>query len=258
MRGGTTLLSDLLNSHSKIAIFERELRALMWSGLSGGLHTLLVLRHLYSSLARVRDTRFRHQVHRYIREMLRQEHILSRAVGSESIHRAFCACLANTSTRYVGDKYPNYIWNYPSFIRKPDDRTIFVIRDPRDAVSSIIHRTRSGDWAGKKWASEYSSIEGATAYWADVATAIADVRTLGGNSLIIRYEDLVLETNRTMQTIANYLEVPVEGFDQSPVHANSIGKHKRVLKTREIRQIEQAAGALMAVFGYEQDALCTF
>ena len=250
MRGGTTLLRSMLSSHPRVTLFARELRALSWCGVSGAVHALAVHQHLWSSGRRIRDSQFRNQVYGYVWRLLRQNGIFGRVVGVGTVHRVFTACLANPSSRYVGDKYPDYIFHYPGFIHRADCRSIFIIRDPLDVVSSILHRIRHGGWLGKGWVRDYASIEGATAYWVDVATAMADLLRLDGNALVIRYEDLVLATRPTVEVIAEYLDLPVEGFDTEAPRAASIGKHTQTLNAQEIREIKQRAATLMASFGY--------
>jgi hypothetical protein len=140
MRGGTSLLHHLLDSHPRIQLMARELRALRYADLATWAHAAAVHQSFMSTLNRIRHTRFRRQVYRYLRSILRG-HGLHELTTVERIHRAFAFALADTDTRYVGDKSPDYVLLYPQFIHRPDARCVFVYRDARDVVADLVLRT---------------------------------------------------------------------------------------------------------------------
>ena len=250
MRGGTTLLHTILASHAAIAVFARELRALIWCRQSGLGHILRVHHHLLLGNRWFRYPQFRRQVYRYLWCIIRENGLFQSQVGVESCHRAFAACLADSGSLYVGDKYPDYVFHCEEFIHRPDCRVILIVRDPRDVICSIFDRIHSGNWAGRSWVKKYSNIRGATNYWNMAARVMADLNTSKSGVLVIRYEDLVQQTRKTVSRISDHLEVDSGGFDISSTHAKSIGKHTRILEAAAIHQIEQNTLTLMNSFGY--------
>ncbi|MDA0323627.1 MAG: sulfotransferase [Verrucomicrobia bacterium] len=249
MRGGTSLLREVLNSHPGIALFSCELRAMGWCGFAGGIHVAAVHHYLWRRRARIGNREFRKQAYNYMWRLLRRNGVFD-PVELGTLRAVFAQCLASPSTKYVGDKYPQYISHYPKCIHDEDSRCIFIIRDPRDSVSSLYERIQRGHWR-QNWTKPYTSVAGAAKYWMETATAIKSVQTLGGNALVIRYEDLVLDPQRTLEMLARHLELPVEGFDAGLPHADSIGKHKQFLTPCQVDEVEQIAGKLMPHFSYE-------
>ena len=248
-RGGTEMLSALLNSHHQIHLMSRELRALRYCNLATWAHLAAVHQAFLNPLNRVRDQRFRRQVYRYLWAIMRG-HRLSEQTTLDRIHGALASALADGSTRYVGDKYPDYAFLYPQYIHRRNTRCIFIYRDARDVVASLLARLRRGDWRQRGWARQFDTIPKATEYWLAVMNVLQDLTRLESNALVIRYEDLVLETQQTVGTIAGHLEVAAAGFDSGIPTSSSIGRYRGRLTPDEIQTVERLAGPMMATWGY--------
>jgi len=249
MRGGTSLLHHLLDSHPRIQLMARELRALRYADLATWAHAAAVHQSFTSTLNRIRHTQFRRQVYRYLWCIVRG-HGLHELTTIERIYAAFAFALADTDTRYVGDKYPDYVLLYPQFIHRPDARCVFVYRDARDVVASIVERIQRGDWANRKWATRYNTIEKATDYWLSIMQALQDLQRLESNALAVRYEDLVLRTAETIGLIARHLELSEDGFDGRLPDPSGIGRFRERLDRNQVDLIERRAGPMMEAWGY--------
>ncbi len=249
MRGGTSLLHHLLDSHPAIRLMARELRALRYADLATWAHAAAVHQSFTSTLGRIRHAAFRRQVYRYLRGILRG-HGLHELTTVERIHRALAFALADAGTRYVGDKYPDYALLYPQFIHRPDARCVFVYRDARDVVASIVERIGRGDWKRRRWATRYNTVEKATDYWLSIMQALHDVRSLEHNAVIVRYEDLVQQPIPTIAAIAGHLELPADGFDAGLPETSSLGRYRTRLSRDQIARVEGRAGRVMEAWGY--------
>jgi hypothetical protein len=250
MRGGTTLLRDILHSHPAIQLTELELRALRYADMTTWAHAAAVHQGSIASINRIQSRRFRGQVFRYLRDIFRG-HGLRELTTVDRIHRAFVAALADgKQTRYVGDKYPDYVLQYPQFIHRADTRCIFIYRDPRDVVASIVDRIQRGDWQRYKWAARYNTVEKATDYWLTIMQAIFDLQRLDTNVLVLRYESLVTKPAEGIAEIASHLELPAEGFDARLPTDSSIGRYRERLTLPQVSEIETRAATLMQAFRY--------
>ena len=249
MRGGTSLLHHLLDSHPRVQLMALELRALRYAEFATWAHAAAVHHSFTSTLNRVRHSRFRRQVYRYLTDIVRG-HGLHELTTVDRIHHAFSVALADADTRFVGDKYPDYVLHYPSFIHRPNTRCVFAYRDARDVVASIVERTQRGDWRRRRWARKYDTLEKATDYWLGVMQALHDMQRLETNALAVRYEDLVLRTAETVAVIARHLELPADGFDARLPDPASIGRHRERLSRDQVEAIERRAGPVMEAWGY--------
>jgi Sulfotransferase family len=249
MRGGTSLLRRLLDSHAQVHLMARELRALEYADLATWAHAAAVHQALTAKFDRLRDGRFRRQLYRYLSDIVRG-HGLREPTTVDRIHHAFAVALADADTRYVGDKYPDYVLLYPQYIHRPNTRCLFMYRDVRDVVASIEALTSRGAWQHRRWATKYNTIEKATDYWLTVMQTLGDLRRLETNALAIGYEDLVLRTPETVAAIAHHLELADDGFDISLPKPSSIGRYRDRLSEQQVQAIERRAGAMMEAWGY--------
>ncbi|MGQ0766896.1 MAG: sulfotransferase [Gemmatimonadota bacterium] len=249
MRGGTSLLHHLLDSHPRVELMDRELRALRYADLATWAHVAAVHQSFTSTIARVHSRRLRRQVYRYIRAIIRG-HRMGELATLDRIHDALIDALALADTLYVGDKYPDYVLQYPQFIHRDHTRCVFVHRDPRDVVASILDRVHQGDWAGRQWARRYDTVAKASAYWISIMRALADIRRLETNVLLLSYDSLVLETSVAVASIASHLSVAADGFDSSLPDPSIRGRYRSRLSGHDISEIERLAGDVMAEWGY--------
>jgi hypothetical protein len=149
MRGGTSMLSMILGSHPRIQLMARELRVFQYRDLSTWAHLLAVHQSLLIPFFRYRDAVFRRQAYKYLYVMLKR-HRLAEHTTIDQIHLGLSLALGARNTLYVGDKYPQYLSYYPEFIHRPNTRCIFIYRDVRDVVASILERVHHGNWRHRR------------------------------------------------------------------------------------------------------------
>ena len=249
MRSGTTLLKRLIGSHPQVRLMALELRALRYADLAIWAHVAAVGKHFASTRDRMRDKEFRGQVQRYLSQILRGVR-LSELATLDRIHEALAAALRDGGPRYVGDKYPDYVLQYAQFIHRPATRCVFVYRDARDVVASLIERIQRGVWRGRRWTTKYDNVEKATQYWLTVMQVLHDIQCLETNALLVRYEDMVLRTPETIAVIARHLELPADGFDARLPDPSSIGRYVTRLAPEQVQAIERHAAPVMQAWGY--------
>lgn len=143
----------------------------------------------------------------------------------------------------------------------PDAKMIHLVRDGRSVTSSVL----KVDWG--------PNTPNAAAYWwiNRVAHGLAAESFLGPERIHrVRYEDLVLYPQTTLQSLCEFLEIEFEpsmvtgsGF-RMPKHAAHIHPHvgsapnadrinawQRELTPRQIEIFESIAGQFLACLGYE-------
>ena len=140
----------------------------------------------------------------------------------------------------------------------PSAKFIHMIRDPRDRYEAILNKSNRPQFLGV-----------ATARWLySAALARNNQAKFPGRYLVIRYEDLVSEPEKTIQAVCKFLEVEYdlamvkmehvarfsddEPFEHrsSPLSTDYIGRFQQFLKPGQITFIQSFSKALMKRFGY--------
>lgn len=165
-----------------------------------------------------------------------------------------------------GDKTPVYIEILPQLARMyPDSKFIHLVRDGRDVAKSF----QATDWLGR-WLHENTRewTRALGCHWRWVGSDLRD------RILLIRYEDLVLETERTLRRICGFIgeefEPQMLSWDlkvdeQVParergIHAKlklkpdaeSVARWVREMSAREMFVSEAFMGCDLARLGYER------
>ena len=265
-RSGTTLLTLMLSSHSRIAI-PPETRFLLpvfrRARSFGDLGATANRRRLARSVVRRRGTKFAHLG-------LDPERVKKAVVaGPPTLGSALAAPYRlyaddRGKVRW-GDKRPGYVRNV-GVIRAlfPDAQIVHLVRDPRDCVGSL-KRMR---W----W--RHGTV-GAVATWVQaVDSARAAHRRLpAGTFHELRYEDLVADPRGELERLCAFLGEEFEEAMLSPqaeaarlperqrgrwhretqreVGGQRVGRYAEVLDAEEVALVERVAGTRMRRLGYD-------
>ncbi len=249
-RAGTAFLRSALAAHPDIALVYSEFQALRLLKLSVWLHCFAVTRVLVRRRSRRRIAENRAMLWRYVR-YLWSNFAFDDPVTLPMVKDAMANALQKPHARYVGDKYPSYLLAYPQFIHAPNTKCVFIYRDPRDVVASMMVRFRNpDDWGRRAGLRQYNTVEKATQHWIMCMACIHDLQKLDANALILRYETVLTDPASTATALANYLELPADGFGFHLADPQRIGQHRHVLTEAEIEQVETLAADWMQRYSY--------
>lgn len=253
-RSGTTLVSQILASHSRLAVYHE----------SHFYHLLRRDLHRYGNLERLSNLR---RFLTDVREVLQRQRKMTVPTEDELlaalIEPTFAGALATVLTLYArqhgklrgGDKTPGH-HSYLSEITEqlPHSPVIFLLRDPRDTVVAIREKFDI-------------SLKGATALW---NAAYLSYTKFSHRIQLVQYEQLVRHPTESVQTICTYLGEDYEPdmmrfferipnqlkrikYNQDlliPVNPSHIGRF-REMSTDEIKRIEAACAIGMEAMGYD-------
>jgi hypothetical protein len=265
-RSGTTLLRLMLNEHPRVSI-PAESHLLGPLLRTFGPSAVLSATQLEQALTIVEACP------EWQRDFAHTERELRTAVGAgpmtiaQFIDRVFRLEVGPGVARW-GDKTPaNLHWVGPLLTAFPDGHVVGIVRDPRDVYLSLAPY----GWFG-------------TSTW-DIGRYIAR----NGASLerwraqcppdrfwVLRYEDLVLDTERTLTDLCARLGLPyadsmnaffehaetnVQGWElemgvhdklMRPPSPNDVGRWQREGSRRDHAEIESLTSSILDAFGYER------
>ncbi|HLK22870.1 MAG TPA: sulfotransferase [Bryobacteraceae bacterium] len=255
-RSGTTLLRNMLNRHPEIAIC-RETEFFHWvfsrrrnfGSLSDSENRRRVVKEY---LATQRIQRMRVDLGELSRTLL--EEAISYPAMFLSLMRFFAA---THGKRRCGEKTPhNGLITELLYEWYPDASVIQILRDPRDAVASMLRMP----WASK-------SVVSNARMWLRFNLG---ARRSSGNPryLLVRYEELVNDPEAGLRGICNFLgeeyspamlepnadaSVHVPWFHRAEqmVTTERLGKWREELTTEQVALAEWAVGDQMRRFGYQ-------
>jgi hypothetical protein len=160
----------------------------------------------------------------------------------------------------VGEKTPNHILAMDRLAEWfPGARFVHVLRDPRAVTASA----RDTPWST-------GSLAGDANVWRQyVRSARLSASALGGNYLVLRYEDLVAAPQRELERVCSFAGLPaISGGPRSGAvgvnlsrepwkqgsaalpHSASIDRWRHRLSPREVAEIEAITGPEMRRWGY--------
>jgi Sulfotransferase family len=275
-RSGTTLLELVLASHSMISITPetRFINDLLFSGTAKW-KTQPERQELDSALGMIRaDDKFKNwpgfNVEEYIQEIKKLENVSFRAM-LDILFLMYARKHKETGVSIFGNKKGLYAAGYGRCFKKifPDAKFIFIVRDPRDVVRSIL-----------KNLSTYS-LKTASTRCAKANHYISSLsRQYPDDCFIVRYEDLVQQPAQQCRAMCRFLDIPFEEKmirfyednenserilkNRQEIHRNTttpfnpdlIGQWRRDndLPRSDIEYIEAIAGNFMSRYGYEPSA----
>lgn len=265
-RSGTTLLTLMLSSHSRIAI-PPETRFLLpvfrRRPSFGDLHVTANRRRLARALVKPKGTKFRHlgvDPEAVKKAVVQGPPTMGSAIGA--VYRTYAA--AQGKPRW-GDKQPSYYRNV-DLLRElwPDAQFVHLVRDGRDAVASL---KRMRWWR--------QGTVGAAATWVHaVDCARRAQRRLPDDAFLeIRYEDLVSAPREELERLCAFLGEEFEETMLEPhreaerlpprqrdtwhsqtreaVGASRVGTYVDQLTSAELALVEQVAGSRLGRLGYD-------
>lgn len=250
---GTTLLSLILDSHSRIAVCR---------GTS--YYSLFASERRYYG-----DLRKRANVTRLIKDFratAKAHHVDPPAADAvlralrepsfEGVLAAFLHLYARQKGKVrAGERSPRHYRYLPEILTGfPGSPIFFTMRDPRDVA--VAHKGFGFDVAA------------AAASWND---AFHSYRSASGRPLLVRYEELVREPQPTVEAICASLGERFEPgmlrfYERTPDHYRGLPHHQRLfgpldsgfvgefrqLSDREIEAVEEQCAAGMDALGYER------
>lgn len=262
-RSGTTMLRLMLNGHSRLAIpFESHfLRPIFAELPSDRLLSKDEVARFAELVITERNFPTWHLQPAQVRELI----AFAPATLATLVDALFRLEIAPSGKPRWGDKTPMYYACWRRLLGLfPGSKLVHIIRDGRDVSRSL---ERLG-WHGATTADR-------AAYWRErVEHAHAAARELGPErNLIIRYEDLVLETRPTLAAICTFLGERLEPemlhfFDDPRPHlsaidgdihrklqrapqAGDVERWRREMPPEQQLEFERAAGDALRLMSYE-------
>ncbi|MFN2298886.1 MAG: sulfotransferase family protein [Anaerolineales bacterium] len=250
-RSGTTILRILLNSHPDISITNEfnNLQRVGADRLRYSRHILKRLWHLRErrdnfSSGTDRPSRWWENAWYIFRYLMRIHLSASWRIGYPEAETAMRSLYPGH--RWVGDKYPDYIWDLDQHSAARDLTCIVIFRDGRDVVSSALEKART-TWKNKRYARHFDTPEKSATRW---VKAIQIMEQCSGGIFSIRYERLVKEPETTARELGDLLGVDPAGFPLKRILDTNIGKHRSLLTAEELAIVERIAGPTLSRLGY--------
>lgn len=182
----------------------------------------------------------------------------------DTLYRAHARAHKPSANRW-GDKSPPNT-SHLTALRAvfPDLQVVHVLRDGRDVVRSYMDVSKAGlPYFAHAWLRE---VRAARAFGARHAAQYLE----------IRYEDLVCETDATIQRVAAFLSLPfddrmlryhevehrlddVAGHPRlqgvwQPVYRSSVGRWRGTFDDRQVAELDRLLGPTLAALGYDAGA----
>ena len=131
----------------------------------------------------------------------------------------------------------------------PEAKIVFLLRDPRQMLKSYKNVEDNGYHATNRY---HPTLQ--TLAWRTAARVYFSAKEKGQSVLLVRYEDVVNDTNSTLQRIADFCGVTIPEIDLSDFGNNSsyqANTPKKPLCESEVWLCESLAHQEMETLGYE-------
>jgi hypothetical protein len=190
----------------------------------------------------------------------------------ESFYRAVAEANGQHQPVYFAEKRLNSVLANPLLDLYPEGREIFLVRDFRDVAASILafNNQRGYQAFGRQHFASDAEYLRRLAVWARQLSEARRCRA--DDSLLVKYEDLVLAPRETLAAILDFLQLDSDdgvieamisdarsapeppGHKTSADAASSIGRWSVDLDDRLKEVCAEEFGALLAEFGYAAPA----
>ena len=156
----------------------------------------------------------------------------------------------------------------------PEAKVIFMLRDPRDVIASLIDARKPGSWMDQRVTGDFdrgSIVNGSVRRFLRIGDVLDELAEIApGRICEVRYEDLRADTTAEMQRIASVLGLPVDAavisaaverhaYEAIPedkkgpgmfVRTARVGGWRDELKPGEIERITRTLEGFLAAKGY--------
>lgn len=263
-RSGTTLLRNLLNAHSDISIArETHFFPDIWArrGLVGSLDQEETFRKVLGPCRPLRH----HTTGKagVLPPSLSADYqaFRERYAPYPSLFLSLMQASNGSGKPVLGEKTPLHLYfveQINAFFSQVEPTFLCLLRDPRAVVASAVQR----------WGDQPQAHIGYALMWARCLqkAEVCMQRAGRGKFLLIRYEDLVLDTENTLRGVCQALNVPYEpsmvkversntsysGGPSSGVTDASLQRWKEVLSPRQVADVAWLTRSHLASYGYEQ------
>ena len=259
-RSGTTLLRQMLNRHPRLAICgethflevvyqPRRQRAFGELGIEANRRRLI---QAYVSLRRARD-----QVGMEFKKF--EQRIVEQGLSYPAMFASILQCYAEEQGKpRCGEKTPQHALFTQTLLEWfPDAVILHIVRDPRDVISSLLHRPSAA-----------ASVVSNARAWLKLNLAARKCSSHPGY-LEVRYETLIARPEEELRRICGFVGerylpamlVPEQGrvedssgMDRfrTPLTASRRGVWRDELTATEAAQVEWALGDQLTAFGYDR------
>jgi hypothetical protein len=232
-RSGTTLVRGILAAHSKITITDKETFFFVRRRVS-----LFEIQEVPEFSSIIKFSRDKVKLFDYIAQRLKE----------------------STNAEVFMEKTPEHALVLGKLLRwYPKSKFVFVVRDGRDSYSSAFRNPEL-----KKVGDNYPEL------WRDSVRSYLENRQ-ASNMTLLRYEELVGNPEYSINSLMNFLKIPVESsqFDpsafsqtsmakqpghemlSSPINSSSVGAFRQRLSPKQIAFFENYAGFELDELGYD-------
>jgi hypothetical protein len=262
-RSGTTLLYALLASHSNIAMVRRTNFWRWFYGRYGNLDNEENFERLLDNVLRYQRIEPLMPDEDRIRKEFRQ--------GPPSYGRFFMLLLKHYAERQGKSRWGDKSLHTESYINYvvsefPDAKIIYTLRDPRDRYASVR----------KRFGKDIPRVGAATGEWlSSFNAAMKSVKKYPENFMIIKFEDLVSETESTCRKICRFIDEKYdptmltlqgasryqenngnssfEKIEPGVISKKPVGRYKTVLSQSELSFIQFFTGNHLHKMGYQME-----
>jgi hypothetical protein len=250
-RSGTSIMRILLNSHPEIAV-THEFANLKNIRRSRWYYSMYILRRMMELQARGNEFALFRNDHTSLMEnllfmgryLVRIQWNRSRVFGFQGAESALHSLFPKR--KWVGDKFPDYIWNLKHYASSGKVTCIVMYRDGRDVASSTLVSVRTM-WKNRKFIRILDNPEKIANRW---VRSIELMERCAGKVIPVRYERLISEPKAVMGEIGSALGVNPEYFPTHLLRPTSVGKHHSLLTDQELGIVQAIAGPTLARLGY--------